>query len=103
MTDEELAEIDRKVSEIEQGPRNDDIDEDDAGYYTYIESYNHVLSVILTINEYILSGVKRPSEHSTMNNVDDGNTNTKTNQPSRSHASDRRTEFNFDGEYSTSK
>ena len=32
MTDEEKAEIEKKVLEIEQGSRNDDIDEDDAGH-----------------------------------------------------------------------
>ncbi|CAF2363792.1 unnamed protein product [Rotaria sp. Silwood2] len=78
MTADELAEIEKKVSEIEKGSRNDDIDEDDAG-------------------------VKRPSEYNQTHNIDDGNSNTKNNQSSRSHTSDRRSDFRYDAEYNTSK
>ncbi|CAF0809537.1 unnamed protein product [Rotaria sp. Silwood1] len=78
MTTDELAEIEKKASEIEKGTRNDDIDEDDAG-------------------------VKRPSEYNQTHTVDDGNSNIKNNQSSRSHTSDRRSDFRYDAEYNASK
>ena len=47
----------------------------------------------------IYLGVKRPSELSQTQNVDDGNSNTKNNQSSRVHPNDRRSDFRYDGEY----
>jgi hypothetical protein len=79
LTAEESAEVDKKVIEIERGNKSEDIDEDDAG-------------------------VKRPSEHNQTHSIDDGNSNTKTNQSSRMHSGgDRRSEFRCDSEYNPSK
>jgi hypothetical protein len=35
MTADELAEVDKKVLEIEKGVRGEDVDEDDAGNYNF--------------------------------------------------------------------
>ncbi len=52
----------------------------------------------------IFSGVKRPPELNQTHNIDDGNSNTKTNQSSRIHASgDRRSEIRPDSEYNAPK
>jgi len=48
--------------------------------------------------------VKRPSEYNQTHIIDEGNSNTKTNQPSRIHSSgDRRSEFRSDADYNQPK
>lgn len=94
MNPEELAEIEKKASEIEKGVKNEDVDEDDAGKLECSLFYNRGQS------EYIFFlGVKRPSELNQTQNVDDGNSNTKNNQSSRAHPADRRSDFRYDAEY----
>lgn len=52
----------------------------------------------------MFTGVKRPSEFNQTHNIDDGNSNTKTNQSSRMHLSgDRRSEFRSDSDYNQPK
>lgn len=80
MTAAELAEVDRKVMEIERGIRTEDIDEDDAG-------------------------VKRPSEYNPAQSNEEGNSNAKPNQSSRfnnnNNNNDRRSDFRYDAEYNS--
>ncbi|UJR25408.1 hypothetical protein I4U23_006755 [Adineta vaga] len=78
MTAEESADIDKKAMEIERGIRTEDIDEDDAG-------------------------VKRPSEFNVTHNNDDGNSNPKSNQSSRLHPNERRSDFRLDTEYNSKR
>ncbi|CAF0972385.1 unnamed protein product [Adineta ricciae] len=78
MTVEETAEVEKHAMEIERGNRYEDVDEDDAG-------------------------VKRPSEYNANHNNDDGNGNPKSNQPSRSHMNERRTDSRYEGEYNTKR
>lgn len=94
MTADEIAEVDKKVSEIERTVPTEDIDEDDAG-----TSLNDNNSFSTKSNHFFSQGVKRPSELNPTHNIDDGNSNTKTNQASRLHTNDRRSDFRYDTEY----
>lgn len=80
MSADEMAEVDRKVMEIERGTRFEDIDEDDAG-------------------------VKRPSEYTSASGHDDGNSNVRANQSARSNNNnnnnERRPDFRYDGDYNS--
>jgi hypothetical protein len=84
MSATESAEIDKKVQEIERGVRTEENDEDDAGK----KQYTIVFLIII-----ILLGVKRPSESQ---NLDDNNSNIKTNRSNRN-------DFRYDAEYNPSK
>jgi hypothetical protein len=86
MSATELADIEKKVQEIERGIITQDIDEDDAG------NQRHFLKKIKIIR-ILLQGVKRPSES---HNLDDSNSNTRTNRSNRN-------DFRYDTEYNPSK
>jgi len=86
MSATELADIEKKVQEIERGIITQDIDEDDAG------NQRNFLKKIKIIR-ILLQGVKRPSES---HNLDDSNSNTRTNRSNRN-------DFRYDTEYNPSK
>lgn len=99
MTDEELADIDRKASEIERGPRPEEVDEDDSG-----ERLVYFCFLIKEKQIEFSSGVKRPSENNQTHQTDDGNSNSKNNQTSRMHSGgDRRSDFRCDSDYNQPK
>jgi hypothetical protein len=64
----------------------------------------NILRIVLFVFEIsFFSGVKRPSELNQTHTIDDGNSNTKTNQSSRGHPTDRRSDFRYDAEYNPPK